>query len=204
MNYPMIYLASKSPRRQALLHQIAVPFTIIAVDIDETVQAHEHAEDYVLRMAQEKAQAGLQFLFQAQHTLHPVLAADTTVIVDQQILGKPINEAHARDMLHLLSGRRHQVMTAIALATKQKCLTALSKSTVTFTSLSTEQIEAYIQSKEPMDKAGAYGIQGLGGQFIRYLEGSYSGVMGLPLYETTQLLNHLNKPPLVFSTATRI
>jgi septum formation protein len=188
MNYPAIYLASKSPRRQALLQQIAVPFTVIAIDIDEAVQADESAEAYVLRLAQEKAQAGLARIRHDQSTARPVLAADTTVTIDQQILGKPANEAQAYAMLHLLSGRAHQVMTAIALIIEQQCLTALSHSTVTFAPLSPEQIHAYIQSNEPMDKAGAYGIQGLGGQFIRHLEGSYSGVMGLPLYETAQLL----------------
>lgn len=191
MTFPAIYLASKSPRRQELLQQIAIPFTVIRADIDETAWPDEAAQDYVLRMAIEKTQAGLQTVQQRQYRLKPVLAADTSVIVDQQILGKPRDEAEALSMLAQLSGRSHQVMTAIALATTDTCHTALSISMVSFATLSPQQIHAYIQTKEPMDKAGAYGIQGLGGQFIAHLDGSYSGVMGLPLYETAQLLGRV-------------
>lgn len=188
MHFPAIYLASQSPRRQALLQQIGVDFTVLRTEIDETPFPAEPPQTYVLRMAKTKALAGIHDIGQHGYPLRPVLAADTSVILEQQILGKPASRAAARNMLSALSGRSHQVMTAVALATPAQCRTALSISTVTFMPLTDEQIESYIDSGEPADKAGAYGIQGLGGQFVIALNGSYSGVMGLPLYETAGLL----------------
>lgn len=192
MRYPAIYLASKSSRRQQLLQQIAVPFTVLSIEIDETVHRGETADNYVVRMAREKADRGLHTIQQQAMKVQPILAADTCVIIDQHILGKPSNAIEAKHMLRQLAGRKHHVLTAIALAYNDTLLSAVSRSTVTFSPLSSQQIDAYIATQEPMDKAGAYGIQGLAAQFICYLEGSFSGVMGLPLYETAQLLQRCN------------
>ena len=186
-----IYLASRSPRRAELLLQIGMRFEVLPADVDETVLLDERPEQYVRRLAREKALAGLQKLSQQGLPLHPVLAADTTVCVEAMILGKPVNEADAVAMLRQLSGRWHTVHTAIALARDGRVETALSSTRVELSLLAEARIADYVASGEPHDKAGAYGIQGLAGTFIRRIEGSYSGVMGLPLYETAQLLESM-------------
>jgi septum formation protein len=180
----MIILASASPRRQALLQQIGVRFRQQVAEVDETPLDNESAQDYVVRLAVAKARAVRQ---QSSGDEAPVLGADTAVVVDGRLLGKPADLAHARDMLRLLSGRRHQVLSAVALVNDRQSV-RVSDSSVWFRALSEKDIEDYWKTGEPRDKAGAYGIQGIGAMFVERLEGSYSGVMGLPLYETAQLL----------------
>jgi len=180
----MIILASGSPRRQALLQQIGVRFRQQVAEVDETPLDNESAQDYVVRLAVAKACAVRQHSGDDEA---PVLGADTAVVVDGRLLGKPADVAHARDMLQLLSGRRHQVLSAVALV-KDRRAVSVSDSSVWFRALSESDIEGYWKTGEPRDKAGAYGIQGIGAIFIERLEGSYSGVMGLPLYETARLL----------------
>jgi len=183
MNEQLI-LASASPRRQALLQQVGIAFRQQVAEIDEAPLDNEVAEDYVVRLALEKARAV------RQHSVDeglPVLGADTAVVVDGRPLGKPESLAHAREMLQLLSGREHQVMSAVALVRSREAV-RLSVSRVWFRPLSEHEIDAYWRTGEPQDKAGAYAIQGIGALFIEQLEGSYTGVMGLPLYETGQLL----------------
>jgi len=182
----MIYLASTSPRRRELLDQLGVDYRLVSVDVDETPFAYEVAETYVQRLALAKARAGWQAVSTGQLTM-PVLAADTTVVVDGRLLGKPRNRAEGVQMLQSLSGRSHQVLTAVTLLTEQS-FSALSCSEVSFCEMSLQQCEAYWASGEAQDKAGAYAIQGRAAMFIRHLSGSYSGVMGLPLFETAQLL----------------
>ena len=179
-----ILLASASPRRAELLQQIGVHFQALPVDIDESPRAGEAALEFVQRLALEKAQAG----YLQTGNGRPVLGSDTIVVVDEQILGKPTDRDDALRMLGLLSGRGHQVMTAVALVDGQKVARALNVSQVYFRSLQPSEIEAYWNTGEAVDKAGAYGIQGIAAQFIERLDGSYSGVMGLPLFETAQLL----------------
>jgi septum formation protein len=180
---PHIILASASPRRSELLKQIGISHRIMAVDIDETPFANESPQAYVERVAAEKPAACQALL----NDNLPVLSADTSVICDGQILGKPINLEHAIGMLSRLSGRSHQVYSAVSLRGDHHWQ-ALSISEVTFKPLRTEEIIAYWQTGEPCDKAGAYAIQGLASTFIESITGSFSGVMGLPLYETAQLL----------------
>ncbi|MFQ5642112.1 MAG: Maf family protein [Thiogranum sp.] len=179
-----LILASASPRRQALLQQAGIAFRQQVAAIDETRLENESAQDYVVRLALEKARAVRQH--SADGDL-PVLGADTTVVVDGRSLGKPESPAHARQMLQLLSGREHQVMSAVALVQEREAV-RLSVSRVWFRPLGEREIEAYWRTGEPRDKAGAYAIQGIGAIFIERLEGSYTGVMGLPLYETGRLL----------------
>jgi len=179
-----LILASASPRRQALLKQVGIAFRQQVAEIDETPLENEAAEDYVVRLALEKARAV------RQHSITdrlPVLGADTAVVIDGRLLGKPESPAHARQMLQLLSGREHRVMSAVALVGSREAV-QLSVSRVWFRPLSENEIDAYWRTGEPQDKAGAYAIQGVGAIFIERLEGSYTGVMGLPLYETGQLL----------------
>ena len=180
-----IYLASASPRRQELLTQIGVRFEL-KVNVPEVPAPGEIPQDFVQRVALEKARAGKQLL--SSDDSHPVLGADTAVVVDGRILGKPMNKDDAIAMLTSLSGREHQVMSAVALAADYETIRT-NISQVTFDSLSREQINAYWNSGECQDKAGAYAIQGRAAVFIQELQGSYSGVMGLPLYETATLLN---------------
>lgn len=187
MNSP-IYLASRSPRRAELLQQIGVQFSILPSDIDESERENESPAEYVLRLAKTKAEACMALLAQGNHEMRPVLAADTTVTIDGRILGKPKDEEDARDMLQLMSGRRHEVLTAMAITTSNGIEALLSITQVEMAVLAVEEIDAYIRSGEPFDKAGAYGIQGLASTFIKRIDGSYSGVMGLPIYETAQLL----------------
>lgn len=181
----LIYLASRSPRRRELLHQIGVNHRLLDIEVDEQVRSGESPSDYVLRLSQDKAVAGLEAR-QGGESL-PVLAADTCVVIDGQMLGKPADRQEGLNMLRRLSGATHRVYTAVAL--DDGCLaTHLSVSEVSFRSLSEAEMAAYWATSEPADKAGGYAIQGLAAQFVRELRGSYSGVMGLPLYETAELL----------------
>ncbi|MEA9390315.1 Maf family protein [Acerihabitans sp. TG2] len=179
-----IYLASGSPRRRELLTLLDVPFDVLIAPIVEQRLPDEAAMDYVCRLAREKALAGVAIAPLAL----PVLGADTIVVLKGKILEKPRDAADAAEMLAALSGQCHQVMTAIAVADSQHQLCRSVVTEVTFRQLSKQEIHRYIASGEPMDKAGAYGIQGLGGVFVRAINGSYHGVVGLPLVETTELL----------------
>lgn len=185
--HPILILASRSPRRVELLKQIGLDCVTFPADIDETQWLNESPERYVVRLAQEKAEACLQRLV-AEQRAYPVLAADTTVVLAGQVLGKPENDDAARSMLADLSGSLHQVHTAVALAYMGSIEVALSTTTVEMITLTPAQIEHYIASGEHLDKAGSYGIQGLAGAWIKRIEGSYTGVMGLPVYETAALL----------------
>ncbi len=180
---PQITLASASPRRRQLLDQIQVSYTVHPVDIDESHIAGETPEQFVTRLALEKARAGYGNL-----PVRPALGSDTIVICEQQILGKPVDQQMALAMLNLLSANTHQVMTAVAVCNGETEHCVLSVSNVEFERLSEQQIHAYWQTGEPADKAGAYGVQGIAAQFIKNINGSYSGIMGLPLFETAQLL----------------
>jgi septum formation protein len=181
-----IYLASASPRRGELLRQIGVAHEARPVDVDESPRTGEAPAQYALRLAQEKARALWEQVADADRL--PVLAADTTVALGEEILGKPADRAEAITMLQRLSGREHQVHTAIALLHAGGADSRISTSNVTFRSLSPAEIEWYWHTGEPVDKAGAYAVQGKAAIFIRHLAGSYSGVMGLPLFETWELL----------------
>lgn len=182
---PTLVLASTSPRRLELLQQLGVKPKVFAVDVDESQFTAEHWQDYVIRIALKKAHAGAQ----VSTAKLPVLGADTSVIVDNKVLGKPDTHQAAEKMLSLLSARSHQVATAVALVLPDgSCLQALSISQVSFTRMPNGFIRSYCASGAAMDKAGAYAIQGKPAAFIERLEGSYSGVMGLPLYETASLL----------------
>lgn len=182
-----LILASSSPRRQELLAQIGVHFEVHTQAIDETPLADEAASDYVQRLALAKARA-LNLPDQV------VLGADTCVLLDGQILGKPLNAQDARRMLAALSGRDHQVLTAVALVQGKQEACVVVCSQVRFASLSEQQIHAYVTSGEPMDKAGSYAIQGFGAVFIESIQGSYSNVVGLPLHETANLLASFHIP----------
>ena len=199
---PSLYLASKSPRRRELLTTIGVKdFDVMPVGMadvltfvegDEEQLPGETAADYVVRTAKEKALAALAKIRAEGRTPAPVLAADTVVSLDGTVLGKPADRNEARDFMQRLSGRTHEVRTAVWVGTDAENLaSAVSVSRVTFTSLSEEQIERYIATDEPYDKAGGYGIQGLAGLFIACIEGSYTGIMGLPVFETGNLLRPL-------------
>jgi septum formation protein len=181
-----LYLASRSPRRAELLAQIGVRFAPVAAEIDETPHSGESPEDYVRRIAIEKAQAGRLGIPTVDP--RPVLAADTAVIIDGEILGKPLDCPDFLRMMASLSGRTHQVLTGVALAHAGEVRYDLSASRVRFRDIDDRERLAYWASGEPHDKAGGYGIQGLGALFVADLRGSYSGVMGLPLYETGRLL----------------
>jgi septum formation protein len=189
-----IALASASPRRRELLAQLGVQFELVKADVDETQHPGELATDYVLRLAISKARAGLAVQAStAQHTdsVLPVLGADTIVVVDGEVQGKPVDQADFLRMMRLLSGRQHQVYTAIALVSREKTLSDTIKTDVWFSELTEAQMLQYWQSGEPADKAGGYGIQGLASRFIPKIAGSYFAVVGLPLYETDQLLQQL-------------
>ncbi|MDI1310282.1 MAG: Maf family protein [Methylotenera sp.] len=188
---PFVYLASRSPRRVELLGQLGVKCESLPADIDETQLAGESPEKYVTRLAREKAQACLHRLTEEQK-VHPILAADTTVVLDGIVLGKPEDDIDARNMLIALSGSLHEVHTAVALAFNNQIEVVLSTTVVEMMALSEMQIERYITSGEPRDKAGSYGIQGKAGAWIKHIEGSYSGVMGLPIFETAELLRKAN------------
>lgn len=188
MSHPLFYLASASPRRRELLGQLGLTPTVLRSDIDETPLPNEPASDYTLRLAQEKAAAGWKIRAQQGLAEAPLLASDTTVALHNAILGKPDNTDDAKAMLARLSGGQHEVYTAIAITDGQRTETRLSTSTVTFRTLSAAEIDAYVATGEPMDKAGSYGIQGIAGIFVAHMEGSYTGIMGLPIYETAGLL----------------
>ena len=194
-----LVLASASPRRRELLQQIELQFHVHVIDIDETPEENESPKDYVLRMAESKASAAYKNLREEHKKFGRlvVLSADTSVICDGKILGKPKDKASAREQLLMLSGREHQVLTSIAViaADEEEELlvkSLVSQSLVEFKQLSSEEIEKYLQTDEPYDKAGSYAVQGMAAQFIKNIQGSYSGIMGLPLYETASLLNSVN------------
>ncbi|RYU57594.1 septum formation inhibitor Maf [Methylolobus aquaticus] len=180
----MIVLASASPRRRELLAQIGVRYRTVAVNVEERRGLEEAPQDYVARVAADKSRAGQDVCGDGL----PVLGADTEVVLDDEVFGKPADFEHARTMLRRLSGRSHRVLSAVSLRHGQRHWLALSESNVAFRDLTDGEIEAYWASGEPVDKAGAYAIQGRGSLFIRRLEGSFSGVMGLPLFETAALL----------------
>ena len=183
----MIYLASASPRRRELLTQIGIDYQLLSVDVDETVLTGELPGDYVARVAGLKARAGEQVAKQGW----PVLSADTIVIQDGQILLKPVDEADAMAILSRLSGRTHEVKTAICVAYQGQLHSEVVTTEVTFRELTELEMRDYWHTGEPADKAGSYGIQGIGGKFVRAINGSYSSVVGLPLMETEQLLTKL-------------
>jgi len=190
-----IILASASARRQELLSQIGVGFTVRSQDIDESIRPGELANDYVIRMAQEKAGSALNALHASKDLNDSlVLAADTSVVCDDAVLGKPVDEADAVAMLRTLSGREHRVLSAVTLAMQDKQYSALSESRVKFREISVAEAQRYYRSGEPEGKAGAYAIQGYAAVFVEQLIGSYSGVMGLPLFETAQLLAKFSVP----------
>lgn len=199
---PRIYLASQSPRRRELLKQIGINFEMLLLrsdatrnpDVDETPAAEESPETYVKRVCQIKAEAGFAALRLRNLPPFPVLAADTTVVLDGKILGKPEGVENAAVMLRQLSGREHQVLSAVAIAIHDHIEVALSMSTVRFATLDDKRIRQYLLTREYADKAGGYGIQGQAGAFVEHISGSYSGVMGLPLFETVQLLKKFNHP----------
>jgi septum formation protein len=191
---PHIILASASPRRVELLKQIAVRTIVQAVDIDETQKHGEPVLDYVQRLAREKAQRGFDTI-ENPHQL-PVLGADTVVEVNGVILGKPENRQHAKNMLQQLSGKKHTVHNSVAIVTEEKCLLDTSSTQVYFKVLQQQEIAHYLATGEADDKAGSYAVQGIAAQFIKNINGSFSGVMGLPLYETAQLLKQCGVLPL--------
>ena len=192
----MIYLATRSPRRRALLEQIGVAFEILrlredirrGVDVDETPRPSEAPDLYALRIASAKAQAAARFRSLRKWPLRPVLAADTTVVCDRRIMGKPVDAEDAAHMLKQLSGRQHEVLTAVAVALPERAEHATSVSKVWFRDLTEDEIRRYVATGEPLDKAGAYAIQGRAAAFVPRIEGSFSGIMGLPLAETAELL----------------
>lgn len=189
----MLVLASASPRRKALLNLLVKEFSVLPADIDETPRVGEQAEAYVVRMAVEKARASIaKYSHQADdHSADAVfIASDTSVVVDGDVLGKPTSFEDAHVMLRRLSGRSHQVITSLCVSNfkQDHVVTECVTTDVLFREISDIEIRQYWQTTEPVDKAGAYAIQGLGGVFVRHLSGSYSAVVGLPLYETAQLL----------------
>lgn len=182
---PVLILASASPRRRELLDQIGIHYRVVVANLDEIAHENEAPGDYVLRMAREKAGV----IMQRESPTVPVLGADTEVIIDGRILGKPVDRQHAIEMLSGLSGRTHEVWSAVAVALPDgRILQELNVTRVSFAVMEPDWIETYCDTGDPMDKAGAYGVQGLAAQKIERLEGSYSGVMGLPLFETSKLL----------------
>jgi len=174
----MLVLASRSPRRREILRQAGIPFVVRPMEVDETPCPGEAARDYVMRIAREKAAAAAAWLAVDGEI---VLAADTTVLIQGEILGKPLDAADARRMLHLLSGQRHTVLTGICLRSASRIIEDCAETSVWFAPLSSQEIEDYAASGEPMDKAGAYAIQGLASKFIQRIEGCYFNVMGLPV-----------------------
>ncbi len=185
-----VILASQSPRRVAILKQMGIDCIVMPADIDESQLAHEAPTDYVLRLAKQKALAIAQQL-NGQYAQMPILAADTTVALGNIIFGKPENNAHATDMLKTSSGTQHQVHTAVAVVFKTQIESALNSTLVEMMPLSDAMIAAYIATHEHADKAGSYAIQGLAGNWIKRIDGSYTGVMGLPVHETALLLKKL-------------
>jgi len=199
---PRIYLASRSPRRRELLTQIGIRFDLLLfraspredTEVSEDWLPGETPEAYVVRVARIKAAFGKDLLSSRKVVPRPVLAADTTLDLDGEVIGKPKNEADAAAILTRLSGRSHRVLTAIAMAREERIEHRLSISDVRFRPLGAEEIRRYVQSGEPMDKAGAYGIQGRAAMFIEDIKGSHSGIVGLPLCETALLLRDFGYP----------
>lgn len=180
-----ILLVSGSPRRREILQMMGLRFEVFNADIDESRLADENPEDYVNRLARAKALAGLQ----SDATERPALGADTIVLIDGTILGKPADRVEAAHMLRSLSGQTHQVLSAVAVAvSRQDAFQVLNRTSVAFGEIPEEWIQAYVETAEPMDKAGAYAIQGRAAQWVSHIDGSFSGVMGLPLFETAGLL----------------
>jgi septum formation protein len=199
-----IYLASKSPRRRELLRLVGVEFELLhlrsnperGLDVSEDERPGESPLDYVTRVALEKGAFAWNVLHLRRQPLRPVLSADTTVTIDGQILGKPANPEEAAAMLERLSGRTHQVLTSVALHHNDIAEQVTQVSNVRFAKLSPATIRAYCATTEPYDKAGAYGIQGMAALFVEHIEGSHSGIMGLPVFETAQLLRKAGVPLL--------
>jgi septum formation protein len=189
----MIYLASASPRRRELLRQIGVEFEAVPSNLLEVRQAGESPVEYVTRVARDKAQYVAKLLKEREMPAHPVLGADTEVVLDGEILGKPRDRAHGMEMLRRLSGRTHEVLSAVCVIGRSTECAALSTNRVTFEALTEQEIAQYWDTGEPEGKAGAYAIQGYAAAFIARLEGSYSGVMGLPLHETSVILRKIGK-----------
>jgi len=185
-----LILASQSPRRSSLLSQLGFQFTIQVSNIDETAEKFESAQEYVLRLAKQKALHVFNLLTSDEKAHSFVLGSDTSVVFDGKILGKPENEKDCIKTLSLLSNNQHQVLTAIALAGNDGVKGDVITTQVTFKTLTKEEISAYWLTGEPQDKAGSYGIQGIAGQFVKTINGSYSAVVGLPLYETAKLLTN--------------
>lgn len=200
---PRLYLASQSPRRRELLKQIGIYYEVLLlrntpsrqVDVDEVALLGEAPQEYVERVCREKSEQAWAMMQYRNLPRAPILTADTTVTLDGLILGKPENAAHAKEMLRLLSGRTHQVLTAIGVIEGERYASRLSSTRITFAALDEARINQYVASGEANDKAGAYGIQGRAGAFVAQLEGSYSGVVGLPLFETIELLNTFGITP---------
>jgi septum formation protein len=199
-----IYLASKSPRRRELLRQIGVEFELLLLrdhaprgpEVSEEVIAGETPEDYVARVTREKAEFASKIMLLRRLPIRPVLAADTTVVVDGRILGKPADAKEAMDMLRALSGRTHQVLTSVAVHRDEDTWQITQRSDVKLSTLSEETMRAYCATPEPYDKAGGYGIQGRAAVFVEHIAGSYTGIMGLPLHETAELLKKAGIPVL--------
>ena len=199
-----LYLASRSPRRRELLNQIGINFDTVVFrdgmradsETDETPMPGESPVDYVERVTRAKAMHGLRLVEERRLPMRPVLAADTTLELDGQIIGKPVDMADAAAILRRLSGRTHRVLTGVAIDHQRRTEYILSTSEVRFRHIDDEEIRHYVISGEPMDKAGAYGIQGRAGLFIEHLSGSYTGVMGLPVCETGELLKKLGFRPI--------
>ncbi|MDR1368157.1 MAG: Maf family nucleotide pyrophosphatase [Candidatus Accumulibacter sp.] len=198
-----LYLASRSPRRRELLSQIGVCFDSLVFrgpprndnEVDERPLGSEMPADCVQRLARAKALHGLRLVQQRKMTVQPVLSADTVIEFDGEIIGKPLDAVDAVEILKRLSGRLHRVLTAVTLSDETRIESVLSVSEVGFCALSEGEIRRYVESGDPMDKAGAYGIQGYAALFVEHLSGSYSGVMGLPLFETGQLLKRFGFLP---------
>ncbi len=186
-----IYLASQSPRRQQLLQQIGVDFELLSINIDETARSGETAVETAQRLAEEKALAGWNHPQRTENI--PVLAADTLGLLDGELLLKPVDKQDALSMLSKMSNREHEVITAVSVCLQGKLYNLLSCSKVLFCKLSKTEIEHYWQSGEPKDKAGSYAIQGIGGRFVKQINGSYSGIVGLPLQQTRELLEKVSK-----------
>lgn len=191
-----IYLASKSPRRRELLRQIGIEFELLMTtdEVDESVNPGELPEHYVTRVTMDKLTNALQIMHSRQLKSRPIVAADTTVVIDNLILGKPASYAQALDMIRRLSGQTHQVYTSVAVGFQDDIWQLTQRSDVTFDVIPEEVMVKYCKTKEPFDKAGAYGIQGIAATFIKEIKGSYSGIMGLPLFETAQLLQKAKIP----------
>nr|WP_101123378.1 Maf family nucleotide pyrophosphatase [Neisseria meningitidis] len=196
-----LYLGSNSPRRMEILTQLGYQVVKLPADINETVRQNEDPARYVQRMAEEKNRTALTLFCETNGTMpdFPLITADTCVVSDGIILGKPHSQAEAIEFLNRLSGKQHTVLTAVCIHYRGNAENRVQTNRVVFKPLSSEEISAYVQSGEPMDKAGAYAVQGIGGIFIQSIEGSFSGIMGLPVYETVSMLQDLGyrTPPFI-------